>query len=170
MHFLHHPFAVFRTIEADIDKNWNGEQRREAVHESELPEADAAGDAGHDVDGRAQAGQETGDEDEAVTVSQKEGLGLQHPLRREQFGEPARFAQVRAEFPADDVHHPIAAKHTEVGDYQHGVHVFFTEGRDDAGGHEGDVFRQGQSHAAENEDAEHGVIAVFEKKALQERH
>ena len=83
---------VFRAVVADIDEYRHGEQRGEAVHQGEMPEADAAGNAGHDVNRRAQTRQEAGDEDDAAAVAVKERFGLDHALRGEQFGEPTRLA------------------------------------------------------------------------------
>ena len=160
---------IFRAVKADIDEDGNGNQRGEAVHQGEVPKTDAAGDAGHDVDRGTQAGEETGDEDDTAAIAVKEGFGLNHPLRGQDFGKPARLAQARPEFPADEVHHPVAAEDAEVSNDQHDMDVFVAQFGDDAGGDEGNVFRQRQSHAAENEGAEDGVIAVIEEKGLQER-
>ena len=41
--------------------------------------------------------------------------------------------------------------------------------RDDAGGEESDVFRQGQPHATNDEYTENGVVTVVKEKGLQQR-
>ena len=144
---------------AEAHEYSTAEDGGEAVGDDEFGEFESAGAGGEDH-GAADAHEEAADGDEPDSVFSEKIFGAFDAGEGDVFADEGDFYDFFAVEMAEGVEDAVAADDAEPGEGGGDGEMPLMFGDEDAGGDEGDVFGDGDSDAAGEEEAEEGAVAA----------